>query len=102
MSSSTALLPGGSNRKNDHPIFLRACHSPWLSVSQKSLVFLRGSLATYLLVSSLLILHFELEVKKNRLASCLRPFQHRVCLANSVRLDRLHLDLHAPLLSTQQ
>ncbi|RAL65017.1 hypothetical protein DID88_001125 [Monilinia fructigena] len=65
MSSSTALLPGGSNRKNDHPIFLRACHSPWLSVSQKSLVFLRGSLATYLLASSLLILHYELEVQKN-------------------------------------
>ncbi|ESZ92538.1 hypothetical protein SBOR_7064 [Sclerotinia borealis F-4128] len=65
MSSSTALLPGGSNKKNDHPIFLRACHSPWLGVSQKSLVFLRGIIAAYLLVSSYVILHYELEINKH-------------------------------------
>ncbi|QSZ29021.1 hypothetical protein DSL72_003531 [Monilinia vaccinii-corymbosi] len=64
MSSSTALLPSGSNRKNDHPIFLRACHSPWLSITQKLLVFLRAVLAAYLVISFLVILDYELEVKK--------------------------------------
>ncbi|KAK6592794.1 hypothetical protein H4I96_11392 [Botrytis cinerea] len=65
MSSSTALLPSVSHKKNDHPIFLRACHSPWLSVSQKSLVRFRGALAAYFLISSLVILHYELEISKN-------------------------------------
>ncbi|CAD6447242.1 e9a439e8-1922-4531-bfe6-c9bfcc2e65f3 [Sclerotinia trifoliorum] len=65
MSSSTALLPNGSNKKNDHPIFLRACHSPWINISQKCLVYLRGALAAYFLISSLVILHYELEILKN-------------------------------------
>ncbi|ATZ55379.1 hypothetical protein BCIN_11g06360 [Botrytis cinerea B05.10] len=65
MSSSTALLPSVSHKKNDHPIFLRACHSPWLNVSQKSLVRFRGALAAYFLISSLVILHYELEISKN-------------------------------------
>ncbi|KAJ8058195.1 hypothetical protein OCU04_012394 [Sclerotinia nivalis] len=65
MSSSTALLPGGSNKKNDHPIFLRACHSPWINISQKCLVYLRGALAAYFLISSFVILHYELEILKN-------------------------------------
>ncbi|TGO22335.1 hypothetical protein BPAE_0172g00160 [Botrytis paeoniae] len=65
MSSSTALLPSGSHKKNDHPIFLRACHSPWLNISQKSLVMFRGALAAYFLISSLVILHYELEINKN-------------------------------------
>ena len=47
------------------PIFLRACHSPWLNVSQKSLVRFRGALAAYFLISSLVILHYELEISKN-------------------------------------
>ncbi|KAI9644793.1 hypothetical protein NHQ30_006820 [Ciborinia camelliae] len=49
MSSSTALLPGGSNKKNDH----------------KSLVLFRGMLAFYLLISGLVILHYELEINKH-------------------------------------
>lgn len=65
MSSSTALLPNGSSKKNDHPIFLRACHSPWINISQKCLVYLRGALAAYFLISSLVILHYELEILKN-------------------------------------
>ncbi|KAM0178587.1 hypothetical protein ACHAPF_003612 [Botrytis cinerea] len=64
MSSSTALLPSEALIQ-PQPIFLRACHSPWLSVSQKSLVRFRGALAAYFLISSLVILHYELEISKN-------------------------------------
>ncbi|KAF4626493.1 hypothetical protein G7Y89_g11665 [Cudoniella acicularis] len=60
MSSSTALLP--KDRKNqDHPVFLRVCHSPWAGIGQKSLVGLRFLIALYLLISFSLIIYFEID-----------------------------------------
>ncbi|PVH77565.1 hypothetical protein DL98DRAFT_561515 [Cadophora sp. DSE1049] len=59
MSSSTALLP--KNKKDDHPIFLRVCHSPWTSTGQKALVGLRGLTATYLAVSFAMIIDYEIK-----------------------------------------
>ncbi|TVY65747.1 hypothetical protein LSUE1_G006707 [Lachnellula suecica] len=65
MSSSTALLPKqGSTKKDDHPIFLRVCHSPWVGIGQKSLVGLRTLTSTYLLVSGGMIIDYE--IKKNK------------------------------------
>ncbi|KAH6718614.1 hypothetical protein DL95DRAFT_461681 [Leptodontidium sp. 2 PMI_412] len=59
MSSSTALLP--KNKKDDHPIFLRVCHSPWTSIGQKALVGLRGLTAVYLLASFAMIIDYEIK-----------------------------------------
>ncbi|KAE8442242.1 hypothetical protein EG329_003713 [Mollisiaceae sp. DMI_Dod_QoI] len=64
MSSSTALLPK-DRKKDDHPIFLRVCHSPWLGINQKALVGLRGLTAAYLVVSFLMIIDYELRRNKH-------------------------------------
>ncbi|KAI9050682.1 hypothetical protein LZ554_004802 [Drepanopeziza brunnea f. sp. 'monogermtubi'] len=57
MSSSTALLPKA--KKDDHPIFLRICHSPWTVIGQKALVGLRALIAVYLLVSFIVLIDYE-------------------------------------------
>lgn len=59
MSSSTALLPKDRKQKDDHPIFLRACHSPWKSIGQKSLASLRGITAAYTVAAFGLNMHYE-------------------------------------------
>lgn len=64
MSSSTALLPK-ANKKDDHPIFLRVCHSPWVSIGQNSLVSLRGLLAVYMLATFLIIINYEIKRTKH-------------------------------------
>ncbi|CAG8980714.1 hypothetical protein HYALB_00012120 [Hymenoscyphus albidus] len=58
MSSSTALLPK-DRKNNDHPIFLRVCHSPWVSIDQKSLLALRFVTAVYLSFSFVMVQDFE-------------------------------------------
>ena len=75
MSSSTALLP--KDRKNDdhvsyphlssiilsdicQPIFLRVCHSPWYSISQKCLIAMRSVIAAYMFAGFLSIIDYEL------------------------------------------
>jgi len=60
MSSSTPVLPT-NRQKGDHPIFSRVCHSPWASIGQKSLVFLRGFVALYQFIAIFLVLDFELK-----------------------------------------
>jgi hypothetical protein len=59
MSSSTALLPKA--KKDDHPIFLRVCHSPWLNVSQKSLMVTRGITFLYLVASFAIVLYHDFQ-----------------------------------------
>ncbi|EKD17407.1 uncharacterized protein L3040_002905 [Drepanopeziza brunnea f. sp. 'multigermtubi'] len=59
MSSSTALLPKA--KKDDHPIFLRVCHSPWTVIGQKALVGLRALIAVYLLVSFIVLIDYEVK-----------------------------------------
>jgi hypothetical protein len=84
MTSSTALLPK-DRKKDDHvghplhhqsintdncqPIFLRVCHSPWISIGQKALVGLRSLAASYLFVSFLAIIKYELERNKTGLVT---------------------------------
>ncbi|PMD22359.1 hypothetical protein NA56DRAFT_670422 [Hyaloscypha hepaticicola] len=68
MASSTALLPK-DRKKDDHPIFLRVCHSPWISIGQKALVGLRSLAASYLFVSFLAIINYELERNNNGLGT---------------------------------
>ncbi|ETS06786.1 hypothetical protein M419DRAFT_67714 [Trichoderma reesei RUT C-30] len=44
----------------DHPVFLRASHSPWSLIPQNVLSFIRGSILAYLTVAAILILNYEL------------------------------------------
>ncbi|TVY50835.1 hypothetical protein LCER1_G005521 [Lachnellula cervina] len=71
MSSSTALLP--KNKKDEHPIFLRVCHSPWMSIGQKTLVGLRGLTAIYMAVSLTMILHYDVDVNKHGWSTLFEP-----------------------------
>ncbi|KAH7173876.1 uncharacterized protein B0J16DRAFT_406235 [Fusarium flagelliforme] len=48
------------NVMQDHPAFLRACHSPWSRIPQNVLVIIRGLLLTFLIAVGILILNFEL------------------------------------------
>ncbi|KAE9376300.1 hypothetical protein N431DRAFT_554764 [Stipitochalara longipes BDJ] len=68
MSSSTALLPK-DRKKDDHPIFLRVCHSPWISIGQKALVGLRSLTAAYLFVAFLALIKYEIERNKTGLVT---------------------------------
>ncbi|KAH8594265.1 hypothetical protein B0O99DRAFT_652847 [Bisporella sp. PMI_857] len=61
MSSSTSLLPKDIQKKDDHPIFSRICHSPWISIGQKTLVILRLAIAIYSISSLISIVHFEVD-----------------------------------------
>ncbi|CEJ92723.1 hypothetical protein VHEMI08356 [[Torrubiella] hemipterigena] len=52
-------LPG-PNVLQDHPPFLRACHSPWRFIPQHILVILRGTVLAYLFAVGLMICHFKI------------------------------------------
>jgi hypothetical protein len=63
MSSSTALLP--KNRKDDHPIFLRVCHSPWAFINQQTLATIRGVIAAYMTVMFGVIIFYDAYFSKH-------------------------------------
>ncbi|TVY16801.1 hypothetical protein LARI1_G004512 [Lachnellula arida] len=71
MSSSTALLP--KNKKDEHPIFLRVCHSPWMNIGQKALVGLRGLTAIYMAVSLSMIINYDVGVNKHGWSTVFEP-----------------------------
>ncbi|KAK4228604.1 hypothetical protein QBC38DRAFT_361521 [Podospora fimiseda] len=54
-------LPVGSSQVQDHPIFLRACHSPWPCISQRGLVYLRGLIFAYLSVLAAMLFIYKVE-----------------------------------------
>ncbi|KAM0343376.1 hypothetical protein ACHAPU_008554 [Fusarium lateritium] len=47
------------NVMQDHPAFIRACHSPWPRIPQNVLVFLRGIVLVLAIVVGILVLNFE-------------------------------------------
>lgn len=63
MSSSTALL-SRPNKKDEHPIFLRVCHSPWRFISQKALVGLRSVIALYMFPVFIFAIYYEIAKQK--------------------------------------
>ncbi|TVY32883.1 hypothetical protein LSUB1_G006696 [Lachnellula subtilissima] len=71
MSSSTALLP--KNKRDEHPIFLRVCHSPWTSIGQKTLVGLRGVTAIYLAVSFISIINYDIKSNNHGWSTVFEP-----------------------------
>ncbi|KAH7127467.1 hypothetical protein EDB81DRAFT_662623 [Dactylonectria macrodidyma] len=56
----TALggLPGPNNLQ-DHPAFLRACHSPWRFIPQNILVIIRGVLLAIIVAIGVMIAHYK-------------------------------------------
>ena len=71
MSASTALLPKTS-KKDDHPIFLRFCYSPWISISQRLLVAARGFIAMYMSLVFAMLIYYDVEKAEH---GWLIPFQ---------------------------
>ncbi|TFB05000.1 hypothetical protein CCMA1212_003198 [Trichoderma ghanense] len=57
---TTPLLDNRPALIRDHPVFLRASHSPWSLIPQNVLSFVRGSILAYLTVAAALILNYEL------------------------------------------
>ncbi|KAM0555862.1 hypothetical protein ACHAPJ_006261 [Fusarium lateritium] len=47
------------NAMQDHPAFLRACHSPWPCIPQNILVILRGLVLAFVIAVGILVLVFE-------------------------------------------
>lgn len=59
--SCRAFQPRLSKGANMYqPVFLRASHSPWTFIPQKSLTIMRGLLLVYLLVSGAMVAYFKL------------------------------------------
>jgi hypothetical protein len=44
---------------------LRVCHSPWIAIGQQALVILRGITAAYLLISFVMIIHYDLKFNEH-------------------------------------
>ncbi|KND90133.1 hypothetical protein TOPH_05249, partial [Tolypocladium ophioglossoides CBS 100239] len=69
--SSTPLLAGagglpGPRVMQDHPVFLRASHSPWRCIPQNVLVVLRGIVLAYLTATSAMIMHYKLTEESDK------------------------------------
>ncbi|KAK8063536.1 hypothetical protein PG996_008188 [Apiospora saccharicola] len=61
--ATTPLLPGPSSSasSDSHPIFLRACHSPWRWINQSVLTLIRFVISSYLLAVMGISLKYKLE-----------------------------------------
>ncbi|KAL7792128.1 hypothetical protein V8C37DRAFT_402540 [Trichoderma ceciliae] len=62
---STPLLVGTSGLSGptilqDHPVFLRASHSPWFFIPQNVLVFFRGVILAYLIATAFMVANYKL------------------------------------------
>ncbi|KAF9873633.1 hypothetical protein CkaCkLH20_08743 [Colletotrichum karsti] len=52
--------PAAYGQVQDHPAFLRACHSPWRCLPQNLLCWIRGGVVAYLFAVGAMILDFKL------------------------------------------
>ncbi|WYZ35312.1 hypothetical protein EsH8_I_001588 [Colletotrichum jinshuiense] len=52
--------PAAYGQVQDHPAFLRACHSPWRSFSQNALCWVRGGVVAYLTAVGAMVLDYKL------------------------------------------
>lgn len=60
MAETTPLLPRANRPPHDLPIFLRVCHSPWRSISQKVLLAVRAIVAAFLSIVLTLDIPYEI------------------------------------------
>ncbi|KAK2731475.1 hypothetical protein CKAH01_08895 [Colletotrichum kahawae] len=55
--------PAAYGQVQDHPAFLRACHSPWRCLPQNVLCWIRGGVVAYLTAVGVMILDYKLREK---------------------------------------
>ncbi|KAF4860305.1 hypothetical protein CGCSCA1_v015084 [Colletotrichum siamense] len=55
--------PAAYGQVQDHPAFLRACHSPWRCLPQNALCWIRGGVVAYLTAVGAMILDYKLREK---------------------------------------
>ncbi|KAK2066731.1 hypothetical protein P8C59_000521 [Phyllachora maydis] len=63
-TSQDLPVPAVAPAVQDHPIFLRVCHSPWRRLSQTKLIHVRGFILAYLTALAGLLLGFRLKQKE--------------------------------------
>ncbi|KAI1841110.1 hypothetical protein JX266_012703 [Neoarthrinium moseri] len=63
MSETTPLMPRPANapQTDSHPIYLRACHSPWRIINQKALAVIRLVMTGYLMAVAGVSMKYKLE-----------------------------------------
>lgn len=68
MSETNPLLPQSEDLPDDPSIFLRVCHSPWVFISDRSLVIVRGLISCYLTAIFAADVDFEvIDAKRGKL-----------------------------------
>ncbi|KAI0145574.1 hypothetical protein GGR57DRAFT_517072 [Xylariaceae sp. FL1272] len=76
-SDTTPLLPSDGSqqpRGDTHPVTLRACHSPWKFINQKTLLGLRTLIASYLVAAAGVSLNYKLKEEDDH-SNWLIPFE---------------------------
>ncbi|KAK7729125.1 hypothetical protein SLS63_006253 [Diaporthe eres] len=59
----------------DHPIFLRAAHSPWRPLNQNALGYIRAALVAYLIATAGMLLDYEIKHRESEYTNWRIPFQ---------------------------
>ncbi|CAN8102680.1 unnamed protein product [Discula destructiva] len=59
----------------DHPIFLRAAHSPWRGLNQNALGYVRGGLLAYLIVAAGMLIDWKTKQREDEHTNWRIPFQ---------------------------
>ncbi|ROV98053.1 hypothetical protein VMCG_07050 [Cytospora schulzeri] len=59
----------------DHPIFLRAAHSPWRFLGQKALGIIRGLVLAYMIATTFLLINYKTKHQKDEHSYWRIPFQ---------------------------
>ncbi|KAI3395598.1 hypothetical protein diail_1036, partial [Diaporthe ilicicola] len=65
----------GQASGGDHPIFLRAAHSPWRPLNQNALGYIRGALVAYLIATAGMLLDYEIKHRESEDTKWQIPFQ---------------------------
>ncbi|KUI54497.1 hypothetical protein VP1G_01907 [Cytospora mali] len=65
----------GQVSAGDHPIFLRAAHSPWQSLNQNALSYIRGVVLAYIVVTSGMLIDYKICHRKDEHSNWRIPFE---------------------------
>ncbi|PSS05221.1 hypothetical protein BD289DRAFT_501848 [Coniella lustricola] len=65
----------GQARESDHPIFLRAAHSPWRPLNQNALGYIRGAILAYMIATAAILLDYKTKHREDEHTAWHIPFQ---------------------------
>ncbi|KAK2614661.1 hypothetical protein N8I77_001467 [Diaporthe amygdali] len=65
----------GQAAGGDHPIFLRAAHSPWRPLNQNALGYIRAALVAYLIATAGMLIDYETKHRESEDTKWRIPFQ---------------------------